>query len=269
MTTPISSAPRRRACAARRAVDWRLIDELVPRSRFTDTVTERARAFAEGSDRPAEARGIALTPLDKVISADRITYPHLDIVLDRSDSTATVAVGAPNRAPPADRAGYSRSGRPVLAAGVRPRARRCDHGAAVERTGRSAHGVFKSTGDPALVAAADQALLDNADDWLVRETMLYLKRVLKRIDVSSRSLITLVEPGKLLRRHAGRADAGGRPGLHARRHLRGRQRGGDRRPQRHEISARFPCPTASPGFSPGSCPIPPGSPPPGPASARR
>ncbi len=177
-----------------RAVDWRLIDELVPRSRFAETVAERAKEFAGRSDRPADAKGIALTALDKSIEADRIVYSHLDVVLDRGDSTATITIRAPDREPPGDIADIHAQG-----VGFWPLAlaRELDDAIMELRLNEQEIGtwVFKSTGDSALIAAADQALLDNEGDWLVRETTLYLKRVLKRVDVSSRSLIALVEPG--------------------------------------------------------------------------
>ena len=177
-----------------RAVDWRLVDELVPRSRFAETVAERAGEFADRSDRPAGAEGIALTPLDKSIGGDRIAYPHLDIAIERGDSTAVLTVRAPDRAPPADAAGIHAQGDRFWPLAL---ARALDDAIMELRLNEQEIGtwVFKSVGDPALVAAADRALLDNADDWLAREITLYLKRVLKRVDVSSRSLIALVEPG--------------------------------------------------------------------------
>ncbi len=178
----------------KRAIDWRLIDELVPGSRFAGTVAARAKEFADRSDRPADAKGLSLAPLDKKIEPDRIAYPHVLIDLDRTDSTATITIRAPEKAPPTDAAAIHGQG---VAFWPLALARELDDAIMELRLNEPAIGtwVFKSAGDAAMIAAADRALLDNAGDWLVREITLYLKRVLKRVDVSSRSLIVLVEPG--------------------------------------------------------------------------
>ncbi len=178
----------------RRAVDWNLIDELVPGARFREIVSERAREFADGSDRPKDARGIALTPLKRELGGDRLVYDHVTVALDRADSTATITVRAPEKAPPATAAEIHEAGTAFWPFAL---ARELDDAIMELRLNEQEIGtwVFRTEGDPALVAAADKALLDNAEDWLVREITLYLKRVLKRIDVSSRSLIALIEPG--------------------------------------------------------------------------
>ncbi len=177
-----------------RAVDWRLIDELVSRSRFAETVAERARDFAARSDRPADAAGIALPPLERRIETDRIRYPHVEVEIDRAVSAATIVVRGPETAPPVDRAAIHAEGARFWPLAI---ARELDDAVMELRLNEQEIGcwIFRSTGDAALVAAADRALHGHADDWLVREIVLYLKRVLKRIDVSSRSLIALVEPG--------------------------------------------------------------------------
>ncbi len=178
----------------RRAVDWNLIDELVPGARFDEVVAERAAEFADRSDRPRDAEGIALTPLERTIEAARIVYDHVTVELDRAGSTATIVIRAPAAAPPATAAEIHAAGTAFWPLAL---ARELDDAIMELRLNEQEIGtwVFRTAGDPATVAAADRALLDNADDWLVRETTLYLKRVLKRIDVSSRSLIALIEPG--------------------------------------------------------------------------
>tara|TARA_A100001037_G_scaffold285654_1_gene293201 strand:+ start:825 stop:1697 length:873 start_codon:yes stop_codon:yes gene_type:complete len=89
----------------KRALEWNLVDELVPRSKLADVATERATARAEASDRPADGAGVALTPLDRTLGADDITYPNLAVTIDRDKATATLAVRAPADPPPADLAG--------------------------------------------------------------------------------------------------------------------------------------------------------------------
>jgi benzoyl-CoA-dihydrodiol lyase len=176
-----------------RARDWRLVDELVPPSRWEAAVTARAAALASGSDRPAEARGIALTPLERRFTSDAVTYPHLHVALDRPGRRAVLTLRGPDGLP-ADLAGLHAAGAafwPLAAA------RALDDAILHLRTNEPGLGlwVLRSEGDPAAVLAADALLETHAADWLVREIRLNWKRVLKRLDVTSRSLITLIEPG--------------------------------------------------------------------------
>ena len=178
----------------KRAIDWLLIDELVPGSRFDAVIGERAHEMAARSDRPKDARGIALTPLNRTIEADRIDYDHVAVDIDRDLSTATITIRAPDAPPPRDAAAIHQAG---VAFWPLALARELDDAIMELRVNEEFVGtwVFRTTGDPALVEAADAALLDNADDWLVREITLYLKRTMKRLDVSARSIIALIEPG--------------------------------------------------------------------------
>ena len=178
----------------KRAVEWDLVDELVPRSKLMETAQMRAREFAENSTRPDGAKGIALTPLERNISDDEISYTHLTAKLDRAHATAEVTLHGPSAASETE-AGA------IHAAGVNfwplAFARELDDFILHMRANETeiSTWVVRATGDADLVEAADKALIDNADDWLVREITLFLKRALKRLDVSSRSIIALVEPG--------------------------------------------------------------------------
>ncbi len=178
----------------KRAVDWRLIDELVPRSRFDETVIERAREFADKSDRPKEGAGVALTTLNRTIEVDRIAYDNVVVDIDRQVATATITISAPVEMPPSEPAAIQAQGAAFWPLAL---ARELDDAVLELRANELEIGtwVFRATGDAGMVEAADKALLDNADHWLVREITLYLKRSLKRIDVSARSLIALIEPG--------------------------------------------------------------------------
>ena len=177
-----------------RAVDWRLIDELVPRSQFDEAVKKRAAELAAKSDRPADAKGIALTPLNRKLGADSVAYDHVIIELDRATGSALIQIKAPESPPPQDAAAIHAQGAKFWALAL---ARELDDAIMHLRLNEQTIGtwVFKTTGDAANVEAADKALITNAKDWLVREITLYLKRTLKRVDVSSRSLIALIEPG--------------------------------------------------------------------------
>ena len=177
-----------------RAVDWRLIDELVPRSQFDEAVKKRAAELAAKSDRPADAKGIALTPLNRKLGADSVAYDHVIIEIDRATGAALIQIKAPESPPPQDAAAIHAQGAKFWALAL---ARELDDAIMHLRLNEQTIGtwVFKTTGDAANVEAADKALIANAKDWLVREITLYLKRTLKRVDVSSRSLIALIEPG--------------------------------------------------------------------------
>ena len=177
----------------RRALDWRLVDEVVPPSSWEEKLRERALALAAGSDRPADATGIALPPLDRQIEADRITYPHLRVALDRERRIAEIMVLGPSELP-ADLAGIHSVGTDFWPLAM---ARELDDAILHLRLNEPELGIilFRSEGDPAAVLAADALLETHADDWLVREIRLYLKRVFKRIDLTARSLFALIEPG--------------------------------------------------------------------------
>src|SRR5215470_13832342 len=170
-----------------RAVEWRLVDEVVPRSRLEETVKARAAALAAQTDRPAGARGIALTPLARTIEGDRIAYGTLACTLDRDRGVAEITIAGPTAPPPASVDAIHAAG-----AGFWPLALARDlddlilHLRANEE--RIGIWVFHTEGSRDLVEAHDRALQEYAGDWLVREIRLYLKRTLKRLDVSSRSV---------------------------------------------------------------------------------
>ena len=178
----------------RRALDWKLVDELVPRSRLDDAVAARAAALAEGSDRPADARGIVLPPLERRVSEDALTYRYVQVALDRAGGTATLTVAAPDALPPAEPDAIHAAGADFWPLAL---ARELDDAILHLRFNEPTLGtwVLKTTGAAEHVAAADAALAANARDWLVREIILYMKRTLKRLDVSARSLVALIEPG--------------------------------------------------------------------------
>jgi benzoyl-CoA-dihydrodiol lyase len=135
-----------------------------------------------------------LTPLARTRKADAIAYPHLGVTINRALRCAEFLIAGPDAPPPADVAAIHAAG-----AGFWPLAlaRALDDAILHLRANEPEIGtwVFRSAGDPALVAAYDDSLARHADDWFLRETRLFLRRVLKRLDVSSRSLIALIEPG--------------------------------------------------------------------------
>ncbi len=177
-----------------RAVEWRLVDEVVPRSRLEETVRRRAAERAAGSDRPADARGIALSPLERTITGDHIAYRHVTCTLDRARGIAEITVAAPESPAPAGLAAIHELGSAFWPLAL---ARELDDLILHLRTNEEELGlwVWKTVGSADGVEAHDRLLLDHQSDWLVREIRLYLRRVFKRLDVTSRSLFALIEPG--------------------------------------------------------------------------
>ena len=177
-----------------RAVEWGLVDEVVPRSKLDEVVKRRAAEFAARTDRPAGARGIALAPLERSIDGDRIRYGPVACAIDRARGLAEITVSGPSGPPPADTAAIREAGGAFWPLAV---ARELDDLILHLRTNEDEIGlwVFKTSGRADLVEAHDRVLAAHRDDWLVREIRLYLKRTFKRVEVSSRSVFALVEPG--------------------------------------------------------------------------
>ena len=178
-----------------KAVDWRLVDAIAKPVQFQQVVRERADRLAQGSHRPgAGARGVELTPLQRSIEADALRYSHVSVAIDRARRLATFTVMAPQAAQPTDIAGIDAAG---AAWWPLQMARELDDAILHMRTNELDIGtwVLKTAGDAAAVLAADAAMLAHKDHWFVNETIGMLRRTLARLDVSSRSLFALVEPG--------------------------------------------------------------------------
>ncbi len=178
----------------KRALDWKLVDELVPRSKLREAATERAQEFAAAAGRPGGAKGVALTPLNRALEDGELRYDTLTVELDRENGAAQFTVRGPGMEPPADLAGIHDAG---VAFWPLALARDLDDAILHLRANEAELGtwVLRTEGDGEKVAAYDALLEAHSDDWLVREITLYLKRTFKRFDVSSRSMIALIEPG--------------------------------------------------------------------------
>jgi benzoyl-CoA-dihydrodiol lyase len=177
-----------------RAVDWRLVDEIVANSKFDETVQVRAREFADASARPAGLTGIALTPLNRTIGVDSVTYSLVEVAIDRKSGQVTITLAGPDAAAPASMDDLQAQG---AAAYMLRLARELDDAILHLRLNERECGLvlFRTQGDSELLAAHEALLLDNADHWLANEILKYWKRVLKRVDMTSRSLVALVEHG--------------------------------------------------------------------------
>ncbi|WP_119292872.1 2,3-epoxybenzoyl-CoA dihydrolase [Azohydromonas sediminis] len=177
-----------------KAKDWRLVDDIAKPAQFAAKVQERALELAKGSDRPANAKGVALVPLARTIEADALRYPHVTVEIDRARRTATWTVKGPAGAQPADIAGIEAAGAAWYPLAL---ARELDDAILEMRTNEPEIGTWliRTDGDVAAVQAMDAVLLKHRDHWFVRETIGLLRRTFSRLDVSSRSLFALIEPG--------------------------------------------------------------------------
>jgi len=178
----------------KRALEWRLVDEIVPRSKWQDAIAARAAEMAAASDRPADAKGIRLPALERTIEGERIEYAHLACTIDRNLMAAHITVRAPAAAPPDDIAAIHEAGAAFWPLAV---ARELEDLILHLRFNESEIGTWlmRTEGDSEHVGAADAALAAHAGDWLLREITLYLKRTLKRLDLSARSIFAFIEPG--------------------------------------------------------------------------
>jgi benzoyl-CoA-dihydrodiol lyase len=177
-----------------RAVKWRLVDQSVSNSKFDQAVKDTAKKLAAQSDRPSGIQGIQLTPIERKIEADAVTYSSVRVDIDRATRRATIALQGPNSAPPANADEMHKQGAAFWPLRL---ARELDDAILHLRLNEADIGVwiFKTQGEPAHVLAYDAFLDANKSHWLAREILHYWKRVLKRVDVTSRSLVALVEPG--------------------------------------------------------------------------
>jgi benzoyl-CoA-dihydrodiol lyase len=178
----------------KKAVEWRLVDAIAKPAEFAAKVQQRALELAALSDRPADAKGVELKPLNRTLEADAVRYGHVTVEIDRAKRTATFTVKAPTGAQPTDVAGIEAAGAdwyPLVLA------RELEDAILHMRTNELDIGMWliKTQGDSAAVLAMDAVLAAHQNHWFVRETLGLLRRTFSRLDVSSRSLFALVEPG--------------------------------------------------------------------------
>jgi benzoyl-CoA-dihydrodiol lyase len=177
-----------------RAKDWRLVDEVVKPQQFAEHVKQRALQLAELSDRPSNAKGVVLAPLQRTVDEAGVHYEFVDAQFNREARTVTLTVRAPEAVP-----AYTMES--AIAAGASwwplQMARELDDAILTLRTTELDLGlwILKATGNPEAVLATDEFLLTHQENWFVREVLGMMRRTFARIDVSSRSLYAIVEPG--------------------------------------------------------------------------
>jgi len=175
-----------------KAKDWKFVDHIAKPAVFAQFVRERALALAAQSDRPADGKGVKLTPLVRKISDQGVEYDFVKVAIDRHARTATIPVSAPSTPQP-------ETIQAIEAAGVHwwplHMARELDDAILHLRTNEIDIGTWllKTAGDAKAVLACDALLIAHQSHWLVRETMGLIRRTFARIDVSSRSLFALID----------------------------------------------------------------------------
>ncbi len=177
-----------------KALDWRLVDHIAKPGEFAAKVKERALALAATSERPEKAKGVELTPIERIVEADALRYSHVSVAIDRAARAATLTVKGPSAPQPQDVAAIEAAGAKWYPLAL---ARELEDAILWMRTNELDIGVWliKTEGEPAAVIAMDETLEALKGHWLVRETIGYLRRTLSRLDVASRSLFALVEEG--------------------------------------------------------------------------
>ncbi len=175
------------------AVDWGLIDATVPRKSWDDHISRRARTAADASERPG-GEGVELSKLERNEDGDTITYPYVSATIARKERRVDITVSGPTDEPPADADGAREQGVDFYPLAV---ARALDDLILRLRTNQQDLGtwVFRTSGDVDRLLAYDARLGEWSDDWFVHETLQYLKRTFERLDVTSRSLVSVIEPG--------------------------------------------------------------------------
>ena len=179
----------------KRAKDWNLVDEVISNSKFDAIVKERAHELAQKSWRPSDAEGIELTPLSRKFADDgSVSYSSVEAAVDRDNRRVTITISGPDADAPASMDEFQAQGADAYMLRL---ARELDDAILHFRLNETELGlvVFKTQGDPELFQAHENLLLANKDNWLANEVLQYWKRVLKRVDMTSRSLVALVEHG--------------------------------------------------------------------------
>jgi benzoyl-CoA-dihydrodiol lyase len=177
-----------------KARDWRLVDEVVPPSKWQDGVKARAQELAKRSDRPTDAEGVKLTPLQRDGANGRLSYSHVEVEIDRERRVATLTVRGPSQTAPATAAEAQAQGAGFWSLAV---ARELEDAILNLRVNEPTIGLVlvRTDGDGQAVLSYDALLSANQNDWFLREVRHYLKRVLKRVDLTAKTFFALVEPG--------------------------------------------------------------------------
>ena len=178
----------------KRALQWRLVDEVIANSKFDDAVIERAQKMAAESKKADVGEGVTFGSLNRVITLTAVTYDLIEVELDHAGRKATITLKGPSEAAPVDMSTFHAQGDQAYLLKL---ARELEDVILHLRSNENELGLwlFRTQGDTVLFATHEALLADNADHWLANEVQQFWKRTLKRIDVTSRSLAALIEHG--------------------------------------------------------------------------
>ncbi len=178
---------------AKRAVEWGLVDEAPPRARFDEAVRKRLAAMVARSGR-RPFRAVPLPPLEARRTDRGVEYRHVSLAVDPAARTATLLVRAPAGKEPDTAEALGEAGARAWAIAA---FRELDDALLALRFAHPTVGVVavRTEGAREAVLAVDRMLAANREDGLVREVVLHMKRVLKRLDLTAKSFFALVEPG--------------------------------------------------------------------------
>jgi benzoyl-CoA-dihydrodiol lyase len=187
-------ATRTEGIRGKTAVEWKLVDAIVPRSKFAEAVRERALELGAGSHRPRHTEGVLLRPLHREVSAEGLEYRHVSVHVDRAAGLVELTVRGPVDPPPGDLAAIHAQGAEFYPLAL---TRELDDAILRLRTNELEAGtwVIRTEGDTDNLLAHSRLVTEQHADWFLNEVRHFWKRTLKRLDVTSRSLIALVEPG--------------------------------------------------------------------------
>ncbi|NOX30710.1 MAG: benzoyl-CoA-dihydrodiol lyase [Actinobacteria bacterium] len=187
-------ATRSEGVRAKQALGWGLVDHVAPTSEFESLIADRASHHAAVSDRPVDGQPIVFGPLDRTIGDNKITYEHVSVGIDRSLATATITLSAPSTAPPTSVEALEAEG---ANSWIIATARQFDDAMLHLRFNEVDIGtwIIETTGDPEAVLRAEEILSPEAQTWASREARLYWQRTFKRLDLSARTIVAIVEPG--------------------------------------------------------------------------
>lgn len=185
---------RTEGARAKQALKWGLVDATAPSREFAALIGGRTKHYVALSDRPDDATPVALTPLERVIGKDSVEYNNVAIKIDRQLGTAQITIGGPSQPVPESTADFHELG---ADAWILATARELDDAILHLRFNETAIGtwILETLGDAESVLVAESVLSPENNNWLAREARLYWARTFKRLDVSARSIITLVKPG--------------------------------------------------------------------------
>lgn len=181
----------------KRAVQWKLVDGLAPKSAWAEAVKQRAAKLAELSTRPGlaeQGKGLVLDDVEPTIDGTAFTYKYVTLLVDAKKRTAEIMVRAPSQKEPS-------TGETMLSKGndlwCLRAYRELDDAILRLRLIFLEVGLvtLKTEGDPTYLLQAEAALLASQSHWFAKEVLAKMRRVLKRLDVTSRTFLTLVEPG--------------------------------------------------------------------------